>query len=339
MSLAHRLHDIWYTPHITPAAAVLWPLSVLYGAVAGARRFAYRAGWLERERLAVPVVVVGNISVGGTGKTPIVRALVAELAARKFHPGIVSRGYRARRTDARVVAPEDSPREVGDEPAMLARDGVPVAVGAARAQAARALLAAHPSVDVIVCDDGLQHYALERDVEIAVIDAQRGFGNGLLLPAGPLREPVGRLRDVDAIVYRSVSAGEGEAPAQSHAFVATEEVLPLRNLLDPALVADIASLSQGTVHAVAGIADPGRFFARLRALGLSPRCHAFADHHDFVRADVEFAGATAIVMTEKDAVKCAAFADARMWFLPLRARIDPALTDLVEEAIRGPQAA
>jgi tetraacyldisaccharide 4'-kinase len=339
MHLARSLTAAWYAPRVTPLAALLWPLSLLYRVVSGARRFAYRAGWRRAERAPVPVVVVGNITAGGTGKTPIVRALVAALAARGFHPGIVSRGYGSRRSAARIAAPGAAPEVVGDEPAMLAGDGFPVAVGARRIEAVRALLQAHPGIDVIVSDDGLQHYALDRDVEIAVIDAERRFGNGLQLPAGPLREPVSRLRDVDAIVWRGSGTRAVDVGSRAAVFEVAAESAPLRSVLDPQRTLDVVALRGLEVQAVAGIGDPERFFAQLRALGLTPVCHAFPDHHRFKAGDLEWRGASAIVMTEKDAVKCRAFADARTWFLPLRMRIDPALTDLVEEAIRGSQAA
>jgi len=338
MSLAQRLPEVWYRPRANAAAIALWPLSLLYASLVALRRGAYRLGLLDRQRLPVPVIVVGNITVGGSGKTPIVRALVHELRERGLHPGVVSRGYGGSRKGPHVVIPSDAAAEVGDEPAMLARGGIPVAVGRDRAGAARALLDRHREVDVIVSDDGLQHYALARDVEIVVVDATRVFGNGLHLPAGPLREPVSRLREADAVVLRGAGPpvpGVGPAPT----FSASEDVLPLRNLADAARSADLASLPQGTVHAVAGIADPARFFAKLRGMGLTIVEHAFPDHYPFVRSDLQLPGARAIVMTEKDAVKCAAFADAHMWFLPIEARLPPELPALVLERIRGRQAA
>jgi tetraacyldisaccharide 4'-kinase len=339
MRFRDRLLAAWYAPRITLLAAALWPLSLLYGVAASLRRFGYRQGILTRTRLSVPVIVIGNLTVGGTGKTPLVRALAAALAARGFHPGIVSRGYGGRVEGPRVLTETDPPEEIGDEPAMLARDGFPVAVAPRRADAGRSLLAVHPDVDVIVADDGLQHYALERDVEIAVVDAARGFGNGLLLPAGPLRESVARLTEVDAIVYREEIGRSPPECGQRPSFAFTVEVLPVRNLVALEAIAQFDKLPAGSVHAVAGIGDPQRFFARLRALGLDPICHAFADHHAYVPADIEFPGARAIVMTEKDAVKCRVFADERMWQLPIRARIDPALVTLVEDRIRGSKAA
>jgi tetraacyldisaccharide 4'-kinase len=202
MKLAERLVATWYAPRVTPLAALLWPLSLLFRIVVAVRRGLYGAGILRSQRLPVPVIVVGNITVGGVGKTPLTRALAEHLSQRGFKPGIVSRGYGGTSVAPRAVAPGDDPKVVGDEPLLLAETGLPVWIGHNRAGAGRGLIRANPSCDVIVADDGLQHYALARAMEIAVIDASREFGNGLMLPAGPLREPVSRLRDVDAVVLK-----------------------------------------------------------------------------------------------------------------------------------------
>jgi tetraacyldisaccharide 4'-kinase len=191
---------------------------------------------------------------------------------------------------------------------------------------------------VLISDDGLQHYALARDFEIAAIDAARGFGNGWLLPAGPLREPRSRLREVDAVVTLVASA----SPASSSGGRETEtwhDPLPWRNLVDASALADLSRWEAGEVHAIAGIANPQRFFDLVKNLGLDPVCHAFPDHHRYRKEEIDFPRATAILMTEKDAVKCTTFADARCWCLPIRARIDPALVDRVERKLRGRQAA
>jgi len=336
---AQRLVRDWYHPHLTALAALLWPLSLVFGALAALRRIAYRRGWRRVECLPVPVVVVGNITVGGSGKTPFVTALAHELRARGRHPGIVSRGYGRRDGDVREVVPGADSGEVGDEPLILAETGCPVFVGRDRAAAGRALLAAHRSCDVILCDDGLQHYRLARDVEIAIVDASRGVGNGLLLPAGPLREPEARLATVDAVVHLvsgdvvRLGTGDGRSTYTTH------EPQPWRNLADPTRVADPAAWSGPDVHAVAGIAHPQRFFALLRAQGITAVEHRFADHHDYSAHDLAFEDATAILMTQKDAVKCVRFADGRFWFLPVRATVDAALVDLVLEKIDGCQAA
>jgi tetraacyldisaccharide 4'-kinase len=336
---AAGLQRIWYTRKPTLAATLLWPLSWLFGGAAGLRRAAFRAGVLRSVRLPVPVVVVGNITVGGSGKTPLVAALAAALAARGRRPGIVSRGHGRRTRDAREVNVRDDARDVGDEPLLLAGTRVPVAVGRDRAAAAKLLLARHPELDVLITDDGLQHYALARNVEIAVIDATRQLGNGLLLPAGPLREPASRLASVDAVVWRIGDAGvERPEPRYAHEFDMTHAVQPWVNIHVPALPFDADALADPSSVAIAGIANPGSFFATLRARGFRGAAHAFPDHHPYARDDVAFPHARAILMTEKDAVKCRAFADARMWMLPIRACVDPALFDYVLENIDGPEA-
>jgi tetraacyldisaccharide 4'-kinase len=338
--VAARLSRTWYAPAATPLAQLLRPLSWLFGGVAATRRAAYRHGMLRSARPRVPVVIVGNITVGGAGKTPLVAALVEAMRERGWRPGIVSRGYGRRTTDTRAVRASDDARETGDEPLILAATGVPVWVGASRASAVQALLAAHPEVNVIVADDGLQHYALARDVEIAVVDATRGLGNRLLLPAGPLREPPSRLDTVDAVVHSS-RAGVPEVAARSthRIFTMTQHAEPWRNVADLRLAFDARLLRDEATVAIAGIADPHRFFDSLRAVGFAGRTQAFADHHRYSRDDVRFPGAPAVLMTQKDAVKCRAFGDARMWMLPIRAQIDESLVDLVVEKLDGSETA
>jgi len=337
--LADRLVAAWYAPRPTLGTLALTPLAAVFGAVVTARRAFYRRGILARERLPVPVVVVGNLTAGGAGKTPLALALAAALAERGRRPGLVSRGYGGTARAPRAVASGDDPRVVGDEPLLLARSGHPAWIGRDRVAAARGLLAAHPDVDVVIADDGLQHYALARDVEIAVVDAVRGLGNGLLLPAGPLREPPARLAEVDAVV-RLVAQPSGAAATrdgrESSMWLVPQ---PWRSVAAPARTADPASWPRGRIHAIAGIGHPERFFAQLRSLGIEATCHAFPDHHDFVPVDLAFDDAAVILMTEKDAVKCAAFADDRCWCLPVQARIDPALIDRVLARIHGCQAA
>jgi tetraacyldisaccharide 4'-kinase len=335
--IAPRVVAAWYAPRPTVASWLLWPLSVLFGLAVRLRRAAFALGLAEAHRLPVPVVVVGNITVGGSGKTPLVIALAHALRARGFHPGIVSRGYGGDEA-VREVLPGSDPAVAGDEPPIAAAAGFPVWVGRRRVEAGRELLAAHPSCDVVICDDGLQHYALARDVEIAVVDASRGAGNGLLLPAGPLREPEARLDEVDAVV-RLVSGSVAPENGDGRATLMTHAPMPWRNVRDGREVCDAESFAGAGVHAVAGIGHPQRFFAMLRAMGITATEHGFPDHHAFMRADLDFPGATAVLMTEKDAVKCASFADERWWYLPIRAVIDAALVELVETKIRGSQAA
>ncbi len=318
---------------------ILLPLSAVFGVTVWLRRLGYRLGLLKTLRLPVPVVVVGNIAVGGTGKTPLVLALTQILREAGYRPGIVSRGYGRSGDLPRPVTPQDEARAVGDEPLLLARkSGVPVWVGRDRVAAARALLAAQPQVDVIVSDDGLQHYRLERDVEIAVVDAGRWFGNGQLLPAGPLRESPRRLKQVDAVV---INGWEHGAPLKRREFTMQLKGRLLVNLRNPALKAQPEVFAGERVHAVAGIGHPQRFFAHLRRLGLNLVEHPFPDHHAFVPADLAF-GSDPIVMTEKDGVKCEDFAGDNVWVLPVQAELHPGFGLAILEKLRslnGSQAA
>jgi len=321
---------------------LLLPLSWLFAGAVALRRSLYRRGVLAATRVGAPVVVIGNITVGGTGKTPLVIALAHALAEHGRHPGIVSRGYGASGDAPREVKPGDDPADVGDESLLLATAGVPVLVARDRVAAAQALLAAHPSCDVILADDGLQHYPLARDVEVVVVDGTRGFGNGRLLPAGPLREPQPRAEEADAVVTLVAEAAPREPRAageDGRRTTMTHMPIAFRNLADPSRSADPSTWPRGTVHAVAGTGHPQRFFDLLARMGIEAVPHAFPDHHAFVPQDLDFAGTGAIVMTAKDAVKCARFADARCYALDIRAVIDPALVALILERLDGRQAA
>jgi tetraacyldisaccharide 4'-kinase len=311
-----------------PIALLLAPLAWLHAGVLALRRAAYRTGLLATHRLPVPVVVVGNFVVGGTGKTPFTIALAQALASAGRRPGIVSRGYGGTEHGPAAVRPGADPARFGDEPVLMAAAaGCPVFIGRARADAARALLAAHPEVDVILCDDGLQHLALARDVEIAIFDA-RGAGNGLLLPAGPLRECP---RAVDAVVRN----GGGAAPGERAMHVVFDGC---RRLADDAPVA-IDALRGRRLHAAAGIGSPARFFAMLASLGLDCVPHAFPDHHRFTVADLAFPDADHVLITAKDAVKCASFPPGavrdRIVVVAVKVAPDPALLQLVTDRIRG----
>jgi len=340
VTLADRLVDAWYSPRPTVLAALLLPLSLLFGVAVALRRVFYRYGVLRSVRLPVPVVVIGNITVGGSGKTPLVAALALALAQRGFHPGIVSRGYGRDTEDGDPVpvSPDAGPHQVGDEPLMLARAGYPVVVARDRVAAGRALLARHPECDVILSDDGLQHYRLGRSVEIAVVDAARGLGNGWLLPAGPLRELASRLTEVDAVAIMTAKAGAAP-PELPGAYMMTLVGDRFVRVDDPLTTAPASAFAREDVHALAGIGHPARFFAQLAALGIAATAHPFPDHHRFVPGDLAIADAQVILMTEKDALKCEAFADERCWYLPVRAHIDDALINLVEGKLRGSQTA
>jgi tetraacyldisaccharide 4'-kinase len=322
-----------------PGALLLSPLALLFALLARVRRTAYRRGWFAVERLPVPVVVVGNIIAGGAGKTPLTLWLAQRLRAAGRRPGIVSRGYGRDSGDVvavKVGAGGTVVEAVGDEPLLLAqRSGCPVFVGADRAAAARALLAAHPDCDLILCDDGLQHYRLARDIEIAVVD-RRGLLNGWPLPAGPLREPAQRLRAVDALVLN----GEAVAPvAGVPTFRMRLAGARFHRLGDPSSICAPDELRGLRLHAVAGIGEPQRFFDHLAALGLRCAHHAFPDHYRYTAADLNFPG-DAILTTEKDALKCAGLAAPPIWVLPVEAMIEPDLArfvlDILEKNNDGP---
>jgi tetraacyldisaccharide 4'-kinase len=273
------------------------------------------------------VVVVGNLTVGGSGKTPLVIHAAELLKAKGWRPAIVSRGYlrgaRAEPQPPRAVSLASDPAEVGDEPVLLARrSGCPVWVGADRAAVALRLRDEHPDCDVILMDDGLQHYGLRRDVEIAVVDA-RGFGNGMMLPAGPLREPRSRLSSVDAVVAHGTDRVEGHG-ARAVQFRMRLEGDEAHRATDARERRKLATFAGSRVHAVAGIGDPERFFRHLAAHGVAFEPHPFPDHHPFAAADLEFGDAAPVLMTEKDAVKCKRFAKPAHWVLPVRAVTDAA---------------
>ena len=318
--MADTLTALWYGEH--PAAALLQPLASFYGALLTLRRRAYRSGWLRSESAGKPVVVVGNLTVGGTGKTPLTLWLALELEAQGLKVGIVSRGYGRSGSEPCRVKPGSNWRDVGDEPLILARrSGCPTVVGADRLAAARSLAAR--GVDVILADDGLQHLRLARDCEIVVIDGMRGFGNGRLLPAGPLREPAVQLWQADAVVVNGAPEHASLAHSLPPQGTLAMQLTPLEAERIDALgpPRPLEAFRGQPVHAVAGIGNPQRFFMALREQGLDVSEHAFADHHALTPADLAFADELPVLMTEKDAVKCAAFADARLWSVPVSAAL------------------
>ncbi len=326
----------WIQRHwerFTALSALLAPLSLLFRMVVTARQVGYRAGLASRVRLPVPVIVVGNITAGGTGKTPLTLWLASALRACGRTPGIVCRGYGGRASAPQPVRPGSDPYACGDEAVLLAqRSGCPVWAGVDRPVAAQALLAAVPGCDVVLSDDGLQHYALERDFEICVVDGDRGFGNGWLLPAGPLREPPSRLAAVDAVVINGVG-DPSLLPAirrlNPQCIGMKLEARGLWNLNDPGRRVGVEHFRGKRVHAAAGIGNPGRFFRQLRDMGLEITAHAFPDHHAYKVDDLAFAGADAVVMTEKDAVKCQGFAPDTWWAVAVDAVPDAGLVELV----------
>jgi tetraacyldisaccharide 4'-kinase len=314
----------WY--RLGPVSVLLFPASLAFRLLVSLRRTLYRAGFLRSIRVPVPVIIVGNLTVGGTGKTPLVLWLAEILCRRGKHPGIVSRGFGARRRIPRQVIPGDDAAVVGDEPLLLAeKSGCPVWIGADRAGAARALIAANPECDVILSDDGLQHYGLARDFEIAVQDS-RGLGNGLLLPAGPLREPPGR--GVDA----TVANGATPPPGTFHMRLRPAGFYRLDS---PGTDVPLKHLARQRLHAVAGIGNPERFFSELTQMGLDFTAHAFADHHAFRPHDLAFSDCDLVLMTEKDAVKCRGFGRRDLVALRVVAEVDPALVELIMDRIHG----
>lgn len=300
---------------------LLRPLGWLFFAVVAVRRFFYRIGLLSSVRLPVPVVVVGNITVGGNGKTPLVIGLVEEMKRLGRHPGVISRGYGASIHGVREVHDESMPEEVGDEPLLIRRRAhCPVFVGRDRVAAGQALLAAYPLCDLIVSDDGLQHYRLERDVEIAVEDG-RGLKNGLPLPAGLLREPLSRLDSVDFLIANGWNSNFSMTLQSDQFYGLNGETM-------------MTSSRDQRFHAVAGIGDPDRFFKQLRGLGLIFESHAFPDHHRYTADDLDFEG-DAILTTEKDAIKFGSLATLPVWVLPVTARVNVELSKLILEKING----
>lgn len=279
-----------------------------------ARRILYWLRLIRSEHPGIPVIVVGNITVGGSGKTPLVIWIADFLKGKGWSPAVISRGYGAKVRSPVAATIASDAAEVGDEPVLLARrSGCPVWVGPDRVQVARALRAAQPEVNVLVLDDGLQHYRIRRDIEIAVVDA-RGLGNGFLLPAGPLREPRLRLRTVDAVVAPAASPLKDFAMAlagdEAHRMTDARERRPLK------------AFAGQKVHAAAGIGDPNRFFVQLGLAGIKVIPHPFPDHHPFTEADLEFGDGLPVMLTEKDAVKLRRAARPDWWVLPVSARLD-----------------
>jgi tetraacyldisaccharide 4'-kinase len=346
MSVQDRLNRIWY--HGAFGRSVLAPLAWLYGRAQASRRERFASGRRRAVRAACPVIIVGNLSVGGTGKTPVVAWLAWQLGALGRTVGIASRGYGARRAGGQQVDPDADWRSFGDEPVLLQRrTGVPVVVDADRVAATQRLV--ELGADVVICDDGLQHLRLARDFELVVIDAARGLGNGRLLPAGPLREPATRLASVDAVVINGEPApgllellAQLGAPTPLIMRMVPGALEPVRRAgSHETLAHEIAALHAAggsgsqlwghrledlagmRVHAVAGIGNPERFFELLRSRGLQVTPHAFADHHAFRPRDLALPGEWPILMTEKDAVRCAAFATDRLAFVPVTAQFSP----------------
>jgi tetraacyldisaccharide 4'-kinase len=308
------LVDHWYSSN--PLLRLLLPFSFVYRIGCFFHRFLYRSGIKKKYQTSVPIVVIGNMTVGGTGKTPLVIELAKFLIDHGYQPGIVSRGYKAKgKKFPQRVLPESNPQLVGDEPVLLAiKTACPVVIDPKRGKAVDMLLKQN-QCNVIISDDGLQHYGLERHLEIVIVDGERQFGNGFCLPAGPLREPLKRLSRVDFIL---------ENTDYSHHFPYTMKFLAedIVNLVDKDLIFNKAVALEKNIHAVAGIGNPNRFFNMLREMGLPIREHRFPDHYIYREEDFAFCSAEEIIiMTEKDAIKCKSFAKNNYWVLPIRSQV------------------
>lgn len=334
------IHRVWYED--ASWGWVLLPLSGLYWLILSVRKILFDSGVLKTHRAAIPVVIVGNITAGGTGKTPTVLWLVEQLRARGFNPGIVSRGYGGSKADSSMrVEPDTDASVAGDEPVLLARRGhCPVVVDPDRARAAAMLV--DDGADVVIADDGLQHYRLARDYEICVIDGTRGLGNRRLLPAGPLREGAHRLDDVEQVLVNGALLRDvdkqttAEQNAISFDLVATEACR-----LNGSLARPIERFAGTTVHAVAGIGNPRRFFDLLRAQGIQVIEHVFQDHAELSEKDIEYGDDFEVFMTEKDAVKLGRSARDKFWYVPVELEMDPVeaapLLEQIESRLRAEQ--
>lgn len=317
-TLARRLTDIWYEDAFL--GVWLMPLGFLFRDVIRFRKFLYRLGVLKSYTLPVPVIVVGNITVGGTGKTPLIICLAEFLKESGYKPGIISRGYGGKAESwPQWVLAESDPKLVGDEALLIAKQtGCPMVVGPLRVEAAKALLK-QADCNVILSDDGLQHYALNRTIEIAVIDGERRFGNGYCLPAGPLREPIERLQSVDLVVVNGQEAEENQFTMQLVGNTLINLVTGEKKSLD--------ELKGVECHALAGIGNPERFFEVLTSAGLIFKSQSFPDHYQFQNHDIQYSDNKPVLMTEKDAVKCSAFAGIKHWYLPVKAVPETGFTE------------
>ena len=315
----------WYAPRLTWLTALLLPLAWLFGLFSALRRWYLRR--VTAVKPPVPVVVVGNINIGGVGKSPLVAAIVSSLCAQGFRPGVISRGYGGKGPYPLVIGDTTAVTASGDEPRMLYEVlGCPFVVDPVRPRALTTLVTEFPEVDVVVSDDGLQHYRLPRSLEIVVADGARGFGNGQLLPAGPLREPVSRIRQADLCISNG-----GQLPGCYRMQLAPGAFVPVA---DNGKALPVNSFAGQTVHAVTGIGNPERFFETLRSLSLNVIEHPYPDHHDFTAAELQFADDYAVILTHKDAVKCRDFAPPGTYYLTVKAKTGFAFLQALSQRLR-----
>jgi tetraacyldisaccharide 4'-kinase len=333
--MSRFIESLWY--RLSPWHILLWPLSLLYGAVTAIRRWFYCAGIFKIEALPVPVIIVGNITAGGSGKTPLVMWLVEFLRNNGYQPGVISRGYGREGHEMREVSLQSKAAEVGDEPLLIFRRAAcPVVVGLDRVSAAKTLLQNNPQVNVLISDDGLQHYQLARNMEICVVDGARRWGNGLLIPAGPMRESITRLDTVNAII---INGDEINNSIKSNNYKSAMKLVGAQflQLGNPQQTARAENFQSKNIHAIAGIGNPARFFAHLKSLGLQFTEHAFPDHHVFTAEDIAFENAEVILMTEKDAVKCETFATEHCWSLAVNAELENNFGERVLARLKQPK--
>ena len=314
------LTKLHYSKSLAPL--FLLPLSAIYLLISFARKYLYRFNLLKSFKIQVPVIVIGNITSGGTGKTPLVIHLANELKKNGYHPGIISRGYGSKRNGVSEVNKKSDVESIGDEPILIHKHThLPVFIAKDRVLAAKALIKKYKKIDVILSDDGMQHYRLKRDIEILVIDGTRRFGNGYLLPAGPLREPRRKVKSVDAIVCNEKKVIDGSYLMKYKSYflinLKTKKKIPLNKV------------RLNNLHALAGIGNPDRFFNYLKALGLVFDSSSYKDHYRFTKKDFKTMNDKNIIMTEKDAVKCEKFARDNFWYLPVVAEIDSKFTDFI----------
>jgi tetraacyldisaccharide 4'-kinase len=320
-----RLDYYWYAR--SPWLLLLTPLSLVFRTVVWLRRSAYRIGLLRSQRVSLPVIIVGNITAGGTGKTPLVIWLAEYLRDKGYRPGIISRGYGGKASSwPQQVRPDSDPAMVGDEAVLLAgATGCPMAVGPDRVATATALIE-HSDCDVLLSDDGLQHYALQRDIEIVVIDGIRRFGTGFSIPAGPLREPAKRLREADLVVINGLGS--------AHEHIMRMKPGDAHSLTDSSVTRRLADFYGQAVHAVAGIGNPERFFQSLEQQGMQLEKHVFPDHYKFRAEDIRFEDNKPVIMTEKDAVKCRYFASENDWYIPVTVQMSADFCQRLDELLQ-----
>ena len=324
--LEFKLFNIWQSKQ--GAAKFLRPVSWLYCAIVVGRRLAYLFKIKKTEKVAAPVIVIGNLTVGGTGKTPLVTWLTNYLKDHGYQPGVISRGYGGKaRHWPQQVRPDGDPVAVGDEAILISkRTGCPMAVGPQRVISGQELLQYHPDCNVIISDDGLQHYALHRDIEVAVIDGRLRFGNDYCLPAGALREPLKRLKKVDFIVTNG--------PAEKNEYAMRYSLSHACRLQDATKCQTIEKFNGQQVHAIAGIGNPERFFKQLTELGMDVIAHPFPDHYFYKAEDLEFGDTKPVLMTEKDAVKCKRFAKKHHWYVPVTVEVQESFGKVILDKLK-----